>query len=432
MRVKRKNLENSFVELLIELEKSDLEAKRKEAIANIGKNLKVKGFRIGKVPLNIVPNFVSQEKINYEIIELAIPFYYLEAIKKENLLVLTKPEMRLDTVNFPEEKEGQPALSFFVRIGVAEVKKLADLKNWKERFCREKIKNEEVQRFLEDQRMKFAEFKEKHSEAKDGDRIEINFEGKINGIIQEKLTSRNYPVVLGKGFLIPDFEKNLIGLKKGDKKSFNLKFSKDYYVKEFAGKTVDFEVSVNTVWDVLLPELDDKFVSKISKNKFSKLDEYKKEVKNYLQREKDNLNYDALTRKFQDFLLENSEVIYPKEYLESEIKRKLGMLEHDLSHSNLTLKEYAKRIRKTVDDLKKEIEETTRKEINLGFIINEIIKVENITLSKDEEESFKKYFKEQKKNFTDEELSDFKSRVLIEKVYEKFLGSVYENQEKDS
>jgi len=410
------------MEIVIEATGKELNELKEIALKTLQKDLKVKGFRIGKVPLGLVQNFAGEKAVQNEILETAISFFYTKAISEKDIFAIGRPKATINKVNFSSPDE-EIALEVSYIVSVVKISKIADGTKFSQKFSKEDVSDEEINEFLEQQREKFASYIVKDGEAENGDKIEINFEGSVNGIKKEKLASRNYPVVLGKKFLLDDFEKNLLGMKKGESKTFKMTFPKDYFEKEFAGVEVEFSVSINEVWSQILPNLDDEFAKLSSQGNTTSIENLKSDFKDYIKKNKNQKNYEKIVREFQNFLLENSEISYPESYLSAKAKDAFHKFAHQFEHMQISFETYLEKIKKSEEEVKNSIKKDTDKEIKLGFIFSEIVRKEKLSVPEKEVAIFAKSFKKQtKKKPTEEDLERFKSESLVNMIYEKYVG----------
>ena len=153
--------------------------------------------------------------------------------------------------------------------------------------------------------------------AAEGDQVTVDFEGTLDGELIEGGKGDQVPIVLGEGQMLPDFEKNLIGLVRGADKSFKLKFPKDYHAEELAGKKVQFDVTVNQVEEPVLPELDAAFLEAFGV-KDGNVDQFRAEVQQNMERESDSRVRAELKQQIMEQLLEANPVDIPGVLVEQE------------------------------------------------------------------------------------------------------------------
>jgi trigger factor len=261
-------------------------------------------------------------------------------------------EFEVEIVTYPEVKVGD-----YSKVKVELPKK-------------ETVQEEDVKKILENLRKQKATFKEVNREAKKGDWVEISFEGSLKGVRMDAMTSKNHPLVLGENTLIPGFEDQIVGMKKGEKKTFKIKFPKDYHAKEYAGKEAEFKVELLNLKEVNLPEIDDTFAADFG---MKNVDELKKAIENNLQEELHKKYENELEGKVLDKVLPLVKADIPEEMIDKEIERMLTGYQDQLKNMGMEFEAYLNSIKKSVDDIKKDMRPTAEKNIKIGLLLGKII-----------------------------------------------------------
>ncbi|MBU1092684.1 trigger factor, partial [Patescibacteria group bacterium] len=215
-----------------------------------------------------------------------------------------------------------------------------------------------------------------------GDWAEIDFTGKMDGNVFEGGSSKNHPLIVGDGVLLPDFEQALVGMKIGEEKTFPVMFPMDYHKKEFAGKPAEFTAKLNKIKEVKLPELNDEFAQKAGD--FKTIDGLKADISKFLledaqQKENDRQKEDAITQ-----LIAMTKVELPKELVEQELNAMKNDFEQQLSHQQTNLEDYLKRSDITEEKLREQWRSTAEKRVLGGLALNELKKKEGIEASDDD------------------------------------------------
>ena len=181
------------------------------------------------------------------------------------------------------------------------------------------VTDKDVDARLEELRHMYSSLKDVEGErsVQSGDFLLIDFEGNLGGEPRKELTEKGFRLEVGSKRLVPGFEDALIGLNKGDSKEFSVKFPDDYHVKEFAGKDITFNVTVQDVKVKVLPELDENFVKIF--NKYDNLDALKAELRKSLEEENAGRVKANLQKAIQDKLIEQNPFEVPEAYVERQI-----------------------------------------------------------------------------------------------------------------
>jgi trigger factor len=245
---------------------------------------KVKGFRPGKVPLNIVKNLYF-DQIRAEVMEDLVQKVYLEALDETKLIPLAFPE--IENVSFGDEND------YLSYEAIIEVKPQFELEGYlgleleKELVEVTDQDREESMRKLRQAYAHFATVEDRP--AKEGDTLIIDFVGKVDGEEFPGGSASEYTVEIGSGSFIPDLEKQMVGLQLNETRDLEVTFPKDYQHKELAGKPTVFTVTVNEIKEKKLPEVNDDFAANVSTGKITSLDELKKKLEDGVKARKEGL-----------------------------------------------------------------------------------------------------------------------------------------------
>ncbi len=366
------------VKLLIKASGEDLKEYKQKALQKLAKNIKLPGFREGKAPLNLVEKNIDQSVLQTEFLDEAMTALYVKAAEKENIKPATRPEVSVKKfVPFTQ-------LEFEVETEVVGKIRLADYKKIKLVKPKPEVTAKDVEQVIKSLQVRLAEKKEVERPAKVTDEVWIDFKGvneagePINGA-----DGKDYPLALGSNTFIPGFEDNLIGLKTGEEKTFDLVFPKDYGVKALAGKKVKFTVTVNKVQEVSSPAVDDAFAAKVGP--FKTVKELKDDIKNQLVTEKQN----EINRNYSSDLVEKitdkSQVAIPQTMIDQQVQHNLDHFKRDLTYRGQTFEEFLKSENTTEDKyLKETMTPQADKQVKAGLILAEIAEAEKIMVTPEE------------------------------------------------
>ena len=279
MKINRKSLPKSQLEFLIELTIDELKPFVDWAVEEISKNRKIAGFRPGKAPYEIVAREAGEMFIYQTAAGEAADATLSKILNDEKLEVVNRPKIEVQKL--------APGNDFIFKATVTLVPQVAACD-----FSKIKIKppaevaaeQKEIEKILDELRRMRAKETFENKAVEKGDKVEIEFETFIDGVAVEAGNAKKHFIHIGEGAMIPGFEDNLIGLKAGDEKSFELKFPKNYHQKNLAEKKADFKVKLTTVYRVELPELNDEFAKSLGLKTFMDLE---KNISDNIKREKE-------------------------------------------------------------------------------------------------------------------------------------------------
>lgn len=226
-------------------------------LKNIGRNVKIAGFRPGKVPTKIVEQYYGAQA-RQEALGEALQRSFTEAAQVNNLRVAGFPKFEVKTQDLNADQiEYSATFEVYPEVVVGDLSGEVI-----ERLVYE-LTQADVDNTIATLRKQRATFEKVDRAAQSGDRLNIDFTGKLNGVVFQGGEAKDYPVVLGDGGMLPEFEAAAVGMKAGETKSFDLTFPDDYRSKEVAGKQVNFTITVNHVEAPKLPEVDAEFAKAV-------------------------------------------------------------------------------------------------------------------------------------------------------------------------
>ena len=336
-------------------------------LQDMTKTVKVKGFRPGKVPLKIVKQQYA-DQVRQEVVGDVLQSTLYEAIGQEKLNPAGQP--RVDSL---KSDPGQ-GMEYTALFEVYPEVKLGDLSKEKVEKPVVELTDADVDEMLETVRGQHKEWESVDRAAKDGDQLNINFKGVIDGEVFPGGEASDMPIELGSGRMIKGFEQGLIGAKAGDDVTLNITFPDDYHAKELAGKPAQFDTHVNKVEEAKLPELNDDFAKKLG-IKDASVENMHKEIKNSMQLELDGRLNTKLKSSVMDALINAHDFDVPKPLVEEESEAiKKNMLEN--------LKQQGMQDNGMQVEASMFADQAVRR-VKLGLIMSEIVKSEKIEADED-------------------------------------------------
>ena len=337
----------------------------------------VPGFRKGHVPMKVIEGMYGREVFFEDAMDIVIPEVYSEALDKEHdIEVVSQPE--LESFDFKEDG----GVTFVLTTAVRPEVKLGKYKGLSLERKVEKVTAKQVDEEMENARDKQARIIDIDEAAKNGDIVNIDFVGSVDGVKFDGGSAQDYDLTLGSGSFIPGFEDQLVGAKKGDKVDVKVTFPEDYHATELKGKEALFECTVNAVKRKELPALDDDFAKEISE--FDTLAEYKEDVKNKLMKDAEM----RADREYEDALVQavvdGAEVEIPQAMIDQEAEDMAKEFEYRLSYQGIKLADYLGYINMTREQLLDEYKEQAAKSVKVRLVMEEIVKREEMKFEQDE------------------------------------------------
>ncbi len=356
----------------------ELQAIKEKVVKKLAPTVKVAGFRDGNVPPEVVEKNIPADQLQSEFINEAVNTLYIEVLRQERIRPVSSPQVNVKA--FVPYTQLDVELSLDV---VGEIK-LGDYKKLKAKPAKVEVEKSEIDEVIENLKIRLAEKKDVERAAKDGDEAWIDFKGvDAKGEPVKGADGKDYPLVLGSNTFIPGFEENVVGMKAGDEKEFEVTFPKDYGMKSLQNAKVKFTVTLKKVQEVIKPEVNADFAAKVGP--FKTVDELKADITNQLTTEKEARAERDYENQLIDEMIASSKVTVPDALLDEQKQAVLQEVRQSAVQRGMTFEDYLKQRDMTEEEfIKKEIVPESEKRIKAGLILSEIADEENIGVSDSE------------------------------------------------
>ena len=345
----------------VELPAERIEKEVESRLRSVGRTAKIKGFRPGKIPPNVVRQHYGMQ-VRQEVLSELMNKSYSDAIAQENLQPVARPLIE------PEMGGDDKDFAFTAIFDVLPEVKLKNLNKITVTRTKVEITDDDKNDMLENLRKQQASWKTAERKSKEGDRVVVDFDGSLDGEPFPGGQGKEVPIVLGQGAMLPDFEKALYGVSAGDEKTFKVKFPKEYHSEDLQGKTVDFAANVHRVEEEQLPALDDSLAELYGVTEGG-LDQLRNDVTENMRREADQKVTADVKEQALEALLDSNPIEVPNSLkhqemhaMQHEAMRRLGIEDHDKAPPESNFAEGAER------------------RVRLSLLIHQLIDDENIVL----------------------------------------------------
>jgi trigger factor len=354
-------------------------AKRVEQTARaIGRDLRIPGFRKGKVPAPVVISRVGRDAVLDETIRSSLGRWYVDAIEAAGIAPVGDPEMDMGE-GLPGE--GEP-LTFSIEIGVRPKAELGEYKGLEVGRREPDAGDEAIDREIEALRERAARLDTVDDAAETGDFVVVDFEGFLDGEAFEGGEGRDQLLELGSNRFIPGFEEQLVGAKAGEDRKVEVTFPDEYGAEHLAGKDATFEVTVKEVKRKELPALDDDFA--VESAGFDTLDELRDDIRNRIE-EGESRQIDAQYREaVLDSAVRNATIDVPEALVDARAKELFEQTMHQLSHQGISKDIYLQISGRTEEELQEEAKPEADKALRREAVLVAVVEAENIDVSDDE------------------------------------------------
>lgn len=419
MKYTTKAAEKSTVKVTIKFDGEEWKAAQNSAYMKTRGRFAVNGFRKGKAPKNVIEHAYGKGVFYEDALNAMFSENYVKILEKEGekLQVVGDPDVSVDKL----EDDGVTMIAI---VPVQPEVKISSYKGMKIKQYAYTVKDEEVdediQRLLDRNARKVAV---SDRAAQNGDIVNIDFLGTIDGVKFDGGEAEGYDLTLGSGQFIPGFEEQVVGMNIGDKKDVNVKFPDNYQAEALKGKPAVFAVTLNGIQAKELPELNDAFIKEATGSET--VEAYKEKAKDRLQKQADRRANDETENSILEAIAANTEVEIPQAMIEREIDSLVQKFEYQLMYQGMRLQDYLTFLKVTEADFRKNYATQAEKNVKSQLIISRIIKDEKIEATEEEVDakvaeqaaSVNKTTEEYKKNMDPRQFDYIRSDIIITKLF---------------
>jgi len=353
--------------LHVEIPEERVEGEVQSRLESMRRTAKVPGFRPGKVPLKVVAQRYGRQ-VRDEVVGEVVRSSLYDAIAQENLRPAGSPTIEPLDAPPGEGIRYTAVFEVYPEIGTPTVEGLSITRPSAE------VTDADVERMLETLRAQRKTWTPVERPAREGDRLVIDFEGRIEGETFEGGSGTQTPVELGSGRMLPGLDEGLVGIQPGEERTLELRFPDDYQAENLAGKPVSFRVVAHSVQEPVLPELDEDFARSFGVQEGG-VEGLRAEVRKSMQRELEDTVRSITKRRVMDALLEANPVQPPKALVREEAERMAQLRRAELAQQGID----ADQLGLEPDMFHSQAE----RRIALGLLLAEIVRSNNLTADPD-------------------------------------------------
>lgn len=382
--VKVERLSENRVKLVVTVSAEQFDLALDAAFEKVVKDIKVDGFRPGKLPKSIYISRFGWESLYNEAIEFAFQGTYPMALREANVYPVDDP--KVDLVD-PAGIEKGKSFDYTVEVDVWPNVHLGEYKGVKVKKQSTRVLKKDVEAYINNVLKGKAENVIKEGEASLGDTVVIDFEGFIDGVAFEGGKGENYSLELGSNSFVPGFEEQLVGAKSEDNVEVKVTFPENYH-GDLASKEAVFKCVVHEVKTKVVPVLDEEFVKELELENVNTVEEYQEYVKKLLKDQKVAAAEQQFEADCIEAVLKNSYAEFPQSLINQGVEREIQRVAAQAKQYGLEVEMLLQYYGfASLDDFKKASEENVRKEFLRELVFEEIIKLEGITCTPEELEA---------------------------------------------
>ena len=370
------------------------------------KTVKVDGFRQGKVPRSVFEKKFGKESLFLDAADEVLPLAYQKAILKSNLNPVVQPSVDIKDIS----ANGITFIFKIVTKPEVTIKKYKGLKIVPEKIT---VTKEEIEHEIGHLLERYTELVSKDGKVENGNVAIIDFEGFKDGKAFDGGKGENYSLEIGSNTFIPGFEEQVIGMKPGEEKDINVTFPEDYGAKDLAGSPVVFKVKLHEIKEKKTRELDEDFFEDLAMDGVNSEETLKENIKESIKTRKELENENKYIDELLEAVGKNVEVDIPEEMVEEETDRLYHRFEDQMRMQGISLDVYYQFTGTDEKALKAQMETEAYKNVLYRLMLEEITKLENVTVTDEEVEKEVKELSEKYKMTREEFVKQFGDEDLV-------------------
>ena len=377
--IKCEKLEKSMAELQFSIDAEAFKGAVADVFKKEGKKYSVPGFRKGKAPRSLIEKMYGADVFTYDAINELFPEAFEAAVKEANVEPVGRPEVTVDSA---DETNG---VTLTVKVAVMPEVKVGNYNGLTVEKTVHTVTDEAVDAELKRVQERNARELTREGAAENGDIVDIDFEGFVDGVAFEGGKAEHYSLVLGSGSFIPGFEEQVVGHKAGEEFDVNVKFPEEYQAEELAGKDATFKIKLHEVKYKELPELDDDFAKDVSE--YDTLEELKDSIRKGIQANHEKQAEQSVENDLIDQVVNGMKADIPDAMIESRIEELVQDFQYRISQQGLKLEQYLQYMGMTMDQFKEQFREQADKQVKMRLAMEAIVAKESIEATEEEFEA---------------------------------------------
>lgn len=419
-------LESNKVKLGMTISAEDFDKAVDKAYLKLRKTITVPGFRKGHAPKGVIEKAYGWYVFVDDAFDEAYPAVYEAAVKEHDVKPVDRPDITILSAEKGEDVAFEAVVTVMPEVSLGQYKGIEVEKQ--EYNVTDEMVNAEIER----ERENVARMIDVERPIENGDEVELDYSGTVDGVKFEGGTAEHQTLVIGSGMFIPGFEEQMIGMNVGEEKDLNVKFPDEYHSDELKGKDAVFHVKVHAVRVKELPEADDEFAKDVSEfNTIAELRDHKKE-----ELEKKAMN-EAKAKKENDVIekaVANATVDIPDVMIDRQADRMLNDIRYRLSMQGISLEDYCKYTGTKTEVMKAEMKNEAERRVKTQLVLDAIMKAEGIKAENDEVDKkideycaqFDDKAEEFKAKLNEDDKAYFEDQVLLDKTINMLVDSAIE------
>jgi len=360
------------VKLTIEVPFEELKPSLDKAYRDVGRQVRIPGFRPGHVPPRIIDQRLGRGVVLEQAVNDAVPQLYGKALEESEVAALGQPDLEITRLDDGEQ------LSFTAEVDVRPKFELPDLSTLSVTVENAEVGPDEVEEYLSDLRERFASLKTAERPAAEGDFVSIDLSASVDGKLVDDAQASGLSYQVGSGSLLDGLDEAIVGMSAGDATTFSTELPGG----EHEGEQAEVALTVHSVKIKELPELDDEFAQ--SASEYDTLGEFRAGTRERLENIKRLSQVGQARDKALDTVLSRLDIPLPERLVTAETEGREQSLDEQLERSGTTKEAYLEARGITADDLEAEIIVDARRAVKAGFVLDELAREDDLRVQQEE------------------------------------------------
>ncbi|GAA0371685.1 trigger factor [Actinoallomurus spadix] len=372
MKTDVEELSPTRVKLTVEVPFDELKPNLDKAYKEISQQVRIKGFRPGKVPARLIDQYVGRGAVLQEAVNDALPDLYGRAVQESEVFALGQPDVEITELQDNEQ------FAFTAEVDIRPKFEVPDYDGLEITVDSVEVTDEEIEQTISNLRERFATLTNADRPAEEGDFVSIDLAAKIDGEDVEDARTTGYSYEVGSNSSIDGLDEQLVGMNAEESKTF----TSTLVGGEHAGEEAEVTVTVQSVKIKELPEFDDEFAQLASE--FDTIEELREDVRKRLEQQKRAQQLGQARDKALEALMDKLDIPLPESVIEAEIQRRNEQLDQQLQMYGLDREKYLEQQEQSAEEYDEELKKDAREAVKGGFILDQLALQEELTVENEE------------------------------------------------
>jgi trigger factor len=360
------------VRLSVEVPFEELKPSLDKAYREISRQVRIPGFRPGKVPQPIIDRRVGRGAVLTEAVNEALPELYTKAVEESEVRTLGQPDVEITQLDDGKE------FTFTAEVEVQPKFELPDLSTLTVTVDNAAVKPEDIDEYLDNLRERFASLKTADRSAENGDYTSIDLSASVEGESVEDAQASGLSYELGSGTMLEGLDEALAGMAAGESKTFTSELAGGAK----AGEDAEVTVTVQSVKVKELPELDDDFAQLASE--FDTLEELRADTRGQLERVRKFQQATQVRDKSVQALVDALDIPLPEKFVEHEMEHAREAVENQLTQARITMADYLENSGKSEEEFETDLRDESERAVRVGFVLDAVTRAEELSVTQAE------------------------------------------------